>query len=191
MHHFHRKEKPILIHTKTIWSDQDGVIAVYEPKAYRQHLNPNTTPVFFLPNVHYYATVKPDEKIIAAYQQLNQEIPLQILTNLTDDMILAQEHEADKIQWTKTHMPFLNIAEQYHPIHIPKWKFATRYLKRSLQPTDILISDFNNDLIPWKHAGGTAVKYLNGINSEKSYDGPHILPEWSSEEIKDYILNLP
>lgn len=174
----------------TIWSDQDGVIAIYEPKAYKQHLNPDTTPLFFTPNAHYYATVQPDVKIIQAYQELNKQIPMQILTNLTREFPLWLEHKADKIAWTAKHMPFINIKTQYHPIQKEKWKFAQDNLQRPLHSSDILISDFNQDLIPWQNAGGTAIKYLNGINSEKSYDGPHIHPEWSPNEIKDYILNF-
>lgn len=175
--------------TPTLWSDQDGVIAVYELHAYRPSpTNPN--PVFFQPNAHYYQNVKPDKKIIEAYRICNSLVPLYVLTNITHDTLLQEEHKTDKIKWTKQHMNFLDLEEQYYPIQIPKHEFAMQKLHRPLQKTDVLISDYNKDLIPWVNAGGTAVKYLNGINSKESYNGPHIPQEWSTDNIVDYIQTL-
>lgn len=174
---------------KTIWSDEDGVIAIYEPHAYKIPTNGNS--LFMTPNIHYFMSLDEDTRIIEAYKQLQQhDIPLHVLTNLTDSHPLYEEHEIDKIEWTSKVMPFLDMTTQFHAIHVPKYQFAQQTLQRSLCKTDILISDYNNDLIPWETAGGTGVKYLNGINSEDSFAGAKIFPEWTSEHIKDFILTL-
>lgn len=173
----------------TLWSDQDGVIAIYDMNLYRKsEHNPN--PLFFQANAHCYQTCLPDQRIINCYEKLNRKMDLHVLTNLTHVFPLWMEHQQDKIQWTMQHLPFLDIQNQYHTIHSPKWKFAQEFLHRPLQKTDILISDYNEDLIPWNHAGGTAVKYLNDINSPDSYTGPHIMKHWNEINIIDYILQF-
>lgn len=175
---------------KTIWSDEDGVIAVYELHAYKT--DSNGISLFTTPNVHYFMQLDKDERIIQAYKLLQQQyhLPIQVLTNLTDIYPLYEEHQEDKIQWTENAMPFLDMTSQFHCIHVPKYQFANKTLGRALKKTDILISDYNNDLIPWENAGGTGVKYLNGINSEDSFQGKHIQPDWTSEQITEYLLSL-
>ena len=176
-------------HQPTLWSDEDGVIAIYEPHAYRPSpTNPN--PAFFQPNVHYYKTVTPDNTIIQVYNELQKYIPFYVLTNLTEEFPLWQEHKTDKIEWTHEHLPFLNMETQFHAIHIPKWQYAQKILQRPLCKSDILISDYNKDLFPWAQAGGTAVKYLNGINSKESYEGPHISNQWTISDIIRYLQNI-
>lgn len=57
---------------------------------------------------------------------------------------------------------------------LPKVDEAIKFLHRPLSKQDILIDDFNENLISWKNAGGIAIKYLNGLNSSETYDGPKI-----------------
>lgn len=181
--------KPMKRPEKTLWSDEDGVIAVYEPHAYKTDSNGNS--LFTTPNVHYFMQLEKDERIIQAYQDLQQKnLPVCVLTNLTDIHPLYEEHQSDKSQWTKNAMPFLDMQKQFFTIHVPKWQYAMERLKRPLCKTDILVSDYNNDLIPWEQAGGTGVKYLNGINSDESFKGAHIPMYWSAEQIVNYILSL-
>ena len=174
---------------KTLWSDEDGVIAIYEHHAYRTVIGNDT--LFMTPGVHYFKTLKPDTKIITAYELLNKKVPFHILTNvLTNPETLASEHISDKIEWTHEHVPFIDMNTQFSAIQIPKYKFAQRLLGRPLCKKDILVSDFNNDLIPWENAGGCGVKYLNGLNSEESFSGYKIYPDWTPEDIEKFILTL-
>lgn len=174
----------------TLWSDEDGVIAVYERHAYQSQTN--QPPLWLQPSVHYYKQLQPDERIIEAYRQLqtSHRLPVTVLTNITTQYPVYLEHWMDKKEWTQEHMPFLDVSKQFFAIQIPKCEFARRKLHRQLEPTDILISDYNNDLIPWQKAGGTAVKYLNGLNSQDSFPGPSIPTNWNPDAIRDYILSL-
>lgn len=183
-------KKTMQHHDKTLWSDEDGVIAVYEPHAYKT--DSNGISLFTTPNVHYFMQLEKDKRIIDAYEKLQEEyhLPVCVLTNLTDIHPLYEEHQSDKSQWTQNAMPFLNMQEQFFSIHVPKWQFAIKKLNRPLCKTDILVSDYNNDLLPWENAGGTGVKYLNGINSDDSFQGAHIQTNWSTEQIIEYILAL-
>lgn len=179
----------------TIWSDKDGVIAVYEPHVYRPK-DPNETPLFMIEGVHYYRNCEADTRIIEAYrliQEEHPEIPFTVITNVVDitaSKTLANKHKTDKHIWVSEKMPFLDMDSQFYAIQMPKYIKAEQLLNRKLRKTDILISDYNNDLIPWENAGGTSVKYLNGQNSADSFDGAKITPDMTPDEIKTFILNL-
>lgn len=87
-------------------------------------------------------------------------------------------------------MPFLDIDNQFYAIQIPKYIKAQEILGRKLNKTDILISDYNNDLIPWENAGGTGIKYLNGQNSADSFNGAKITLDMTPTQIKSFIMSL-
>ena len=170
----------------TLWCDQDGVIAKYERHAYV-----GEDPLFLTPNIHYYRNLEPDQRIIQALQSLYEYgYQPKILTNLTDRYPVWMEHQADKREWTRQYLPFLNIDTDFYAIHVPKYQAAIQLLKRTLQPTDILISDFNNDLSGWTDAGGTAIKYLNGLNSAVSFDGVKLFEHMTSDDICACIQSL-
>lgn len=179
----------------TIWSDKDGVIAVYEPHVYRPK-DPNETPLFMQEGVHYYRNCKADNRIIEAYRLIQKEypgIPFAVITNVVDvtaPVALANEHMIDKKIWTSKKMPFLDINNQFYAIQMPKYIKAKEILGRNLVKTDILISDYNNDLIPWENAGGTGIKYLNGQNSAGSFDGAKITEDMTPQDIKNFIINI-
>jgi hypothetical protein len=55
----------------------------------------------------------------------------------------------------------------------------------------ILIDDYNHNLKEWASNGGTAVKYVNGINDKnRSFIGNRIFNSMSAQEVYDYILAL-
>lgn len=89
----------------TIWSDKDGVIAVYEPHVYRPK-DPNETPLFMQKGVHYYRNCEADNRIIEAYRLIQEEypdVPFAVITNVVDitaPIALADEHKLDKKIWT-------------------------------------------------------------------------------------------
>lgn len=178
-------------HVPTLWSDEDGVIAVYEPSAYRTPVNEEGHTLFTLPGSRYFLSCRPDTTMIEAYRLLDamNAVPVHVITNITEDDPLSKEHTEDKYEWTKKVMPFINMHTQFSVIRIPKHAFASEMLQRKLLPTDILISDYNHDLIPWEEAGGTGIKYLNGINSPDSFDGLKISYEMSSDNIRTFILS--
>lgn len=55
---------------------------------------------------------------------------------------------------------------------------------------DILIDDYNENLELWREYGGTAVKYLNGINNPYSWSGHRLVNTLSADEIVKYLLEL-
>lgn len=172
---------------KTLWCDMDGVIAIYDTNGFK-----GDSPPFLVKNSHYFANCQPDERIIKALMILEQNhYPAHIISNITDlDDELALEHELDKKNWLTQYILFLHHKLQFTAIKQPKADYAVKYLNRKLTSTDLLISDYNNDLTLWNNAGGTGIKYLNGINNPLSYNGPKIEPQWTPCTIADYIMRL-
>lgn len=54
----------------------------------------------------------------------------------------------------------------------------------------ILIDDFNPNLRNWEAAGGTAVKYINGLNSPESFNGLCLFKTWPVEQCMNALLAL-
>ena len=61
---------------------------------------------------------------------------------------------------------------------------------RTLSKKDVLIDDWNPNLQMWEKHGGTAIKYLNGINSADSWAGLKITEEMTADEIVEMLLSL-
>lgn len=54
---------------------------------------------------------------------------------------------------------------------------------RELNKDLILIDDFNGNLLEWEKAGGVAIKYINGVNSESSWNGLKVRSDSVVEDV--------
>lgn len=103
---------------------------------------------------------------------------------------LACENLYDKIQWMNTNFPnFDNKHLIWVPEEVPKANAVSVIFDRPLTKTDILLDDYNPNLIYWRNAGGTAIKYINENNSITSWDGAYITSDMSVIDIRKYLLN--
>ena len=168
-----------------IFTDMDGVVAVYDRKGFI--LREDGSMPFMDEGIHYFSKCEPDYRMIDACDLISADHDFAVMSNIMDDKRTEKEHTEDKTMWSKKKMPFLDVNKQLYIIKEPKYKMAERLLNRPLEKTDVLISDYKNDLYPWIEAGGTAIKYLNGLNDPNSYPGPKITPEMEPEEIKRYV----
>lgn len=173
----------------TVWSDQDGCLAEYEPSVYRE-ITSNGKTLFMTPGVHYFRSCNPNIRLIDAYQKLQNDynIPVYVITNIILDDELRHEHATDKKEWIHQYMAFLP-EDHFKTTHAKKWEEALNILNRPLTESDILISDYNQDLIPWEDHGGTGIKYLNGLNSADSFTGLRIPDGSSADTIVNIILS--
>lgn len=102
------------------------------------------------------------------------------------DTAIAMEHMHDKIAWLQKHFPELKpdhciwCLEQF-----PKSACVEIVQNKMLSESDILIDDYSKNLAEWNTAGGTAVKFLNGHNSENN-----TMYQIHKSQTKDEIINL-
>lgn len=204
--------------------DMDGVITIYERDAY-----PPKSDRFSTLNEHYYATVKPDGKMIDVIkgmrfdkncsfldnQHKRPEMPhtygkhykfgyrLHTLSALTNRGDIFLEQKNDKLEWLKNQFGILDSETDMTSAHAsmlpisPHFSASNkRYIGEALSGdcklyrTDILIDDYNNNLIEWENAGGTSIKYCNGINSPESWKGLCITENMTSEQIVQFLYAI-
>ena len=174
--------------SKILFTDVDGVVAIYERHAYKPE-NSAEKPLWLRKNSHYFATVKPDYRIIDAYENLHEDYGIQIcaITNIPDLADMIDEHYSDKFEWAQIYLPFINSDTRLVITVQPKFIEAEKILNRKLTKDDILISDYNKDLTTWTANGGTAIKYLNGQNSAESWDGLNIPSDMGTKDIISFL----
>lgn len=170
------------------WVDMDGVLNKYIREDYR-----GSNPVFLHKGGHYYRYLEPDFSAIDMLKILkNHGFNIFIISKLPKDDDMFKEHYNDKVQWLRDNIPFIN-EYQFFPTVDSKSKAVISEYYRSdvftLKQSDILIDDFNDNLIDWGKAGGTAIKYLNGVNSRESWNGYTINRGTFKKDI-DYLLSV-
>ena len=109
--------------------------------------------------------------------------------NLNNDALI-EEHRGDKTTWLNTFCDALNVPTPTlifaYSDKLTKPQAAADLLKRHISSEDILIDDFNGNLRTWRNAGGTAIKWLNGLNDPNSWGEITASPETISDML--YML---
>lgn len=192
--------------------DMDGVLAVYDRAGYLP-ASAGETPAYLKPG--YFCNRAIDERACYAFLRMlyeNQydtpEHTIRCLTTVssTGSLFVQQYHDKNKwlyqmFQHMKKRYPedFLikqdkHFLESNKQIIVPavtnKHQIVDTLNGKSLNLNQILIDDYNENLIEWKKAGGLAIKYLNSINSPDSWNGPCIDPDMSANDIIDFLKCL-
>lgn len=173
-----------------IYFDMDGVLAKYDRNAYME--DPETHErLFETKNKHYFRYVPADDKMTNVLFHLTDEIHHQksgidikthVISTLSKKSSAFIEQYDDKVAWLRDNIKNFP-TEEFYPALGEKRDIAVLIRGKKLNTTDILIDDYNVNLKSWRDAGGTAIKYLNGVNSAESWDGPYIDQAMSSSEI--------
>ncbi len=168
--------------------DMDGVLALYDRKAYE-----GDNPIFMRPGGHYFRDLPYDAVAFALFNYLNEHAKefnasVYILTSVPGGNIF-NEHFHDKIIWLQKNFPNIRIEQVL--FSVTNKNDTVKYIKnRSLQARDILIDDYNNNLVQWQKSGGTAIKFCNGINNPDSFNGPKCNTKPSFRNTLTEILSI-
>ena len=170
--------------------DMDGVLGVYERDAY-------VPPAFKWKTLgqHYFLHVKPDEKAVKLFELLSDTpgINTFILTAVLNNGPICLEQINDKIQWTREHVRNVDISKQFIPTVSNKTRTIQAMLfqnENHLSPSDVLLDDYNPNLKAWQDAGGTAIKYLNGLNNGSTFKGIVLPQNMPAEQIAELLNTL-
>lgn len=173
---------------KSFWFDMDGVIAKYDVSAYR-----GDNPLFLQVGKHYYRGVKPDEKAIELLRRLNElkDSRVYVLSKVSTNYDNRWEQSNDKREWLSIHCPFIGDKQIYTTIH-NKSELAQavviKDLGRVFCSEDILIDDFNDNLLEWQSSGGTSIKYINSYNNPNSFLGKNIFLGGSVDSVIEKLI---
>ncbi len=161
---------------RNFYIDMDGVLVKYDREAYK-----GDNPRWLRKNEHYFRDLPPDRKVLEFVDKLYErcrynEDELYILTTLPMNSAMFNEHFHDKMVFLGKWTPYIDI--NHILITVTSKRDAIEYIQdHELTEKDILIDDYNKNLKDWASAGGTAVKYCNGINSPNSFDGLKLMKE--------------
>jgi len=154
--------------------DMDGVLARYDYNAYDK--NKGRKPgiaIYEDPDLHYFRNLKPDPIAINITKNLLKKpgAKTYILTTVAPHIPWAID---DKKKWLAEHLPEIKpediiFAENDKAEIVKIMKQIPKLTKRMF-----LIDDYKHNLEDWEIAGGTPIKYLNGINSIGDFKGLYI-----------------
>ena len=154
-----------------LFIDMDGVIVKYNTDDYVAR--PDSVPLYL--TKHYFENLEEDIRIVEYLNTLqndSNDITFYILSRIPDARMCGPETFADivesKMNWLKYHCTLNFDVKNIILTPYSKCEAAKRVLKRPLCSSDILVDDFNNNLIEWRAAGGVAFKYVNGLNSAET-----------------------
>lgn len=183
----------------TYYFDIDGVMNIFDKSTWSDDWDKR--PINHLGS-HYLRNLEVEHRLHVIIQYLYTKYlegtkEIFLLSTVTRDPLLAIEHYHDHMSWLQKYYSYfphdkiilaLNELSKVETIRIVQQKKLTR--------RDILIDDYNKNLIEWEKAGGTPIKFINNLNSESSFNGIKITQKMSIntildlfEEIEDEISN--
>lgn len=148
---------------KTVYFDMDGTLAEWkEVDTFSQLLRKG-----------YFRTLRPTKLAVYA-NRLAAEGKAD--TNSCSSYITEGYSLSEKNEWMDESVPNIDDSHRiFIPYGVEKAKFVMDVLKRPLTKGDILVDDHTPNLIAWEKAGGTAIKWLNGINGlNGKFKGPRV-----------------
>lgn len=149
--------------------DMDGVLAVYNRDMFTKE-----EPKWDDLGVHCFRDVKRDEFAHNVLENLSSILSdeMNILTSVSNrSSDVTNEQIFDKMYWLSVNYKMISLCNFMCCVS-GKNNIVSKIKGMNLSKSDILIDDWNKNLFAWQNAGGTAIKWLNGINSEESWPGP-------------------
>lgn len=170
----------------TLWFDKDGVLAQYDYSLYEAEYD--SPAPWLVHNAHVFRNLEPYRNMCDAVKRLYEETcdkkpdrrrcNVRVLTAVSDGVTLS-EHVLDGMDWCSNNIGLKR--KDFYACAVAKESIPI-VLRNKLDKTDVLFDDYMPNLRKWKSAGGTAIKVVNGINSETS-EFPYVSVEWDSEKL--------
>lgn len=171
----------------------DGVLSKYDSRVHDMNKDKSK---FDYSKDRFFQNAEVDAKMVDVAKKLlgiiygdKKQINISVLnfvssiSNKSSDALLQCQ---DKTEWLLTNVT-IAMDSKFVPSTTKKADVISTRLGRKLTPRDILIDDFNEELNAWSEAGGTAIKYVNDVNTKESYNGLYLDKNMTPDQIIDYI----
>lgn len=159
---------------RRIFVDMDGTLAKW-----------NNVPPENLYEKGYYENLRPNQDLINQIKELiNDGEDIYILSSFLYDSNYAL---SEKNIWLDKYLPEIPFEKR---IFVRYGESKKDYIENGITLSDYLIDDYTKNLLEWRSAGGTGIKYLNGINHTRgTWDGFKIQDNNEKTESIKFILN--
>ena len=180
---------------RSFWFDMDGVLVQHFAQDYIPTKEGNRLPKYLTP--HYFENLPEVELMTEVVNKLHlhccsypsNAFHLSILSKVSMDADLYMHQVDSKVKWIANNEKLNNL----HNLNAAftgtsKAKKAKTILGRELTAHDVLIDDWNENLLEWEAAGGTAIKF--GKGNRESWSGYSIQMLSEATEIVDFLVAL-
>lgn len=180
---------------QSFWFDMDGVLVQHFAQDYIPTKEGNRLPKYLTP--HYFENLPEVELMTKTLKELSsycdaytpETTHVSILSKVSMDADLYIHQVDSKVKWIASNKNLntlnnLNVAFT----GTSKTKKAKAILGRELTAHDVLIDDWNENLLEWEAAGGTAIKF--GKGNRESWGGYSIQMLSEATEIIDFLIAL-
>lgn len=167
-----------------IYLDMDGFLAKYDYGIYLQ-----TNPAWNEVGSHVFRNVKIDMFAYNIVKGLSDVMggDLYVLTSVCGmNAGIRNEQIMDKMLWLSANYPQINLCN-FIACDSDKRNTISKIKGFRLTKSDILIDDYKKNLFAWNEAGGTGIKYLNGINSVGCWPGPVVERPDPTKSVSDNV----
>lgn len=170
--------------------DMDGVLATYDWSGYTEKVD--GVPKYLTPG--YFYEREPNPVAIEFFKECLRLFPneVYIITTVPDGEC-RNRVVLDKLRWIDKYIKDFDIGTHAICCTSNKMSFIEWIRGSTITKNDVLIDDYNTNLYSWFTRGGTAIKWLNGLNTKQSWHGPSInqndLFNSPSDLVKD-LMNI-
>lgn len=174
-----------------IYWDCDGVLLKYDYSMY-DHIDGQ--PDWNELGAHAFLKCEPDSFIQAVTKRISEQMPddQAVLTAVDgrNGHLSRNEQIFDKMQVIAVQYPWINLCN-FMACESEKRNAIGKIKGMRLTKSDILIDDFKKNLSAWRNAGGTAIKYINDINSIGDWPG-HVIhsTQMTVDEAVEVIMRI-
>lgn len=167
--------------------DLDGVIFKYDTRDYMSI--DNNPPAYLTPGCFRHK--EPDEKILKVFKRCLKVCPndTYIVTGVPP-VECRNQIILDKIMCVNDTIPEFDIGTHFIAATGDKMSFIEWIRGSSITKKDILVDDWNPNLYTWAARGGTAIKYINGINTPESWVGDILDSTLSENELFLELMDI-
>lgn len=150
-----------------IYFDMDGVLFRFDFDGYTG----KPVPEFKKLGSHYFLHREPVSVALQLFKYCLEAFPLDtyVLTSVCAEPEIRHEQVIDKIESLYRVAPEFDIGSHFIACAGDKRNNIIAIREMSLTHRDVLIDDYNPNLYKWIWSGGSAIKFLNGVNSHKSW----------------------
>lgn len=132
-------------------------------------------------NKGYFLNLSPYVEVVEAVKQIHTA-GVEVFTlsaYLTESKYALEE----KSRWISGFLPFVDTSHRlFVPQDIMKCDYVSAVLGRNIDGDFYLLDDYSKNLHEWKHAGGTGIKLLNGVNGTNGTWNGHSVSRFQDED---------
>ena len=129
----------------------------------------------------YFLNLPPAKRMVEAARKLavEGEVDVRICSSFLNSPFALGE----KYEWVRVQTPEIKEC-----IFVPYGANKHDFIE-DIGPTDFLLDDYTKNLLAWEKAGGTGIKYLNGLNHSKgTWKGYTV--KWDSPTLAEDIMEI-